>query len=198
MNKIAVVCGMALAVTALSACTQRFADTPSPTRFEASKQLKLQSASHWRAVAAEFAAQISADLRQKGINQPLYVADVKAEYPFVEGFQELLASALVAQGWDLRTTPRSALSVNVRYSVYRSSLSRKDVPIVEESVPENIQYQQYTDGPIPRTEVLVTASIVESERVLVRRSKVYFVTDEDAGLYWKKASGAVDVKVKGE
>ncbi|MDR2452668.1 MAG: hypothetical protein LBE85_13120 [Candidatus Accumulibacter sp.] len=56
-------------------------------------------------------------------------------------------------------------------------------------------------GQVPKTEILVTASVTQGDRIVVRRSNVYFTSDEDAALYWNQRPSPVPVTtlpVKGE
>jgi hypothetical protein len=48
-------------------------------------------------------------------------------------------------------------------------------------------------GHVPATEILVTASITQGDKIVVRRSNVYFTSDEDAALYWGKRPGSAPV-----
>jgi hypothetical protein len=48
-------------------------------------------------------------------------------------------------------------------------------------------------GHVPKTEILVTASVIQGDKIVVRRSNVYFTSDDDAALYWKKRPGSAPV-----
>ncbi|MDR0439430.1 MAG: hypothetical protein LBI59_00375 [Candidatus Accumulibacter sp.] len=50
---------------------------------------------------------------------------------------------------------------------------------------------------VPATEILLTASVTQGDKIVVRRSNVYFTSDEDDLLYWQKRGGKT-VPVKGE
>jgi hypothetical protein len=49
---------------------------------------------------------------------------------------------------------------------------------------------------VPKTEILLTASVTQGDKIVVRRSNVYFATDEDAALYWQGFGGKT-MRVKG-
>ena len=124
MNKLAT-SGLALALAGtLIGCAPRYADVPAPTRFENSVQQKLQAAQHWQVIADHFARNIAEDLRKNGNQRALHVATPGGEQAFVEGFRELLITALVAQGLPVSTDARDALTVDVRYSIYRFNPQR--------------------------------------------------------------------------
>ena len=239
MRGTKVVLGTAMALTLLSGCASRYADTPQPTRFETSKQSKLQAAQHWQVIANNFAAQLTSDLRGKGVTQALHIPASKDDYAFVEGFRELLTTALLAQGWDIRTTPRNALTVDIRYSIYKfqperlknvyyhgeatalvaglwavsgivdggMSAGAKALSVavladaagwIVQDAPGGPEKAQYASGPVPQSEILVTASVTEGDRIVARRSNIYFAADEDKALYWHKPGQGTELRVKGE
>lgn len=239
MRGIPVILGTAMAVALLSGCAARYADTPQPTRFETSKQKKLQAAQHWQIIANDFAAQLTGDLRAKGVTQPLHIPARQDEFAFVEGFRELLTTALLAQGWDIRTSPKNALSVDIRYSIYKfqperlknvyyhgeatalvaglwavsgivdsgMSAGAKALSVavladaagwIVQNAPDGPEMAQYARGPVPQSEILVTASVSEGERLLARRSNIYFAADEDKALYWQRPGQGTELRVKGE
>jgi hypothetical protein len=235
MRKISVL-GAAIAFVALAGCTT-YSDTPTPSRYESSRQQKLTAADHWRLIADDFARQISADLKPKCGEQALYIVPPGkgGDFSFVEGFRELLTTALVNQGCTVRTSSKNALQVDIRYSVYafqpdRSTyyygemtalaaglwavggiatagsstgavaLGTKVVSIsaLTEAAGWTLNGQgKDAIGPVPRSEILLTASITDEDQIVARRSKIYFVADEDSALYWNKRSGGAELRVKG-
>lgn len=239
MRGTKVILGTAMALTLLSGCASRYADVPQPTRFESSKQKKLQAAQHWQVIADNFAAQLTSDLRGKGVTQALYIPAGKDDYAFVEGFRELLTTALLAQGWDIRTSPKNALSVDIRYSIYKFQPERlKNVYFrgevtalvaglwavsgivdggmsaggkalsvallaetadwIVQDAPGGPEKAQYAGGPVPQSEILVTASITDGDKIIARRSNIYFAADEDKALYWKRPGQGTELRVKGD
>lgn len=120
MKRLVTCCALASMVFLLGGCaTSKFADNPNSTRFDVSNQYKLQAAEHWHIIAEHMAEQLSTDLKSKKVKQPLYIVPASIDYPFVEGFRELLTTAMLAQGWDIRLQPKDALPIDIRYSVYR-------------------------------------------------------------------------------
>ncbi len=225
----------------LSGCAApRYSDAPTPTRFAVSQQQALQAAAHWQAIADNMAEQISADLKNKGQARILYVKVTDQETAFVDGFRELLTTALVNQGWDLSTSPKGALTVEVRYSaqtfrpervqnVYHygdatalvaglwavagiadSGLSRGAKLLAATAGAEGFAWfrnestegghmNKVIDGPIPQTEIILTAQVLDNDRILARRTNLYYAIDKDIGLYWKRtASTSTTLQVKGE
>lgn len=55
-------------------------------------------------------------------------------------------------------------------------------------------------NPMPKTEIIITASVADNNRIVARRSNVYFTADEDAALYWQRSGTGrgTTLPVKGE
>ncbi len=239
MNRLAT-SGLALALAGMMiGCAPRYADVPAPTRFENSAQQKLQAAQHWQVIAEHFARNIAEDLRQNGSNRALYVATPGGEQAFLEGFRELLITALVAQGVPISIDPRDALTVDVRYSIYRFSPQRAQntyyygeatalgsglwalgavasaniassagvtagVKLLTAAAgldgfawlhQEALGNGRYASGPVPRSEILLTASIADRSRIVSRRTNIYYATDEDRALYWDQTGRSNTIKL---
>jgi hypothetical protein len=219
----------------LAGCASKYAETPKPTRWEASRQQKLTAADHWRLIADDFAAKLVADLRKKdkAVGTPLYIPlNENSEFPFVQGFRELLTTALVQQqDMDVRVRPSgNERIVDVRYSIYRfnpdratntyyygeataltagliaiggivsggtsasvsagaGSLAARTLGTV--GALEAMGWAQEEGlrgkdarGPVPQSEILLTASVTQGDRFVTRYSSIYYAADEDVGLYW--------------
>lgn len=241
MKKI-LVTSLAIAITGLFGCAARYADVPAPTRFENTKQQKLQAAEHWRNIADHAAGQIANDLHDKLNGRAVFVPQPGGEQAFVEGFRELLITALVGQGLPVSTEAKNALTVDVRYSIYRFSPDRaKNIyyygdatalaaglwavgGIVAADVSsaggvsagaklltvaagldgfawlsnEAMGRGQYASGPVPRSEIVLTSSVVDGSRIVSRRSNIYYTADEDPGLYWNRSAATHSVTVFGD
>lgn len=111
--------GMAVALAGLTGCASRYADVPAPTRFENAKQHKLQAAQHWQLIAGHVATQLHGDVKDRLNGRPLHVPQPGGEQAFVEGFRDLLTTALVEKGLPVSIDGKDALTVDVRYSAYR-------------------------------------------------------------------------------
>lgn len=205
-------------------------------------QEKLQAADHWRKIAEHFAGQLAADLNGKLNGRALYVPTPGGEQAFVEGFRELLITALVQQGLPVSSEARNALVVDVHYSIYRFRPDRAEntyfygeatalttglwaiggvmaadissVGGVTAGVKllsaiaglegfswlanERMGKGQYATGPVPRSEILLTASIADNSRIISRRSNIYYAVDADQDLYWKRTAQAQSISVFGD
>lgn len=180
MKRLATICALASMVFLLGGCaTSKFADNPNSTRFEASNQYKLQAAEHWHIIAEHMARQLSGDLNVKGVNRPLYIMPASNDYPFVEGFRELLITALLAQGWDMRLQPQNALPVDIRYSIYRFRPQRAS------------QLYHYGDATMLVAGIWAISGIVETNSIAVG-AKALATAATLEGFGWMKNEGRGD------
>lgn len=229
------VASVALAMAGLSGCVSRYADVPAPVRFSNVTQSKLQAAKHWQIIAEHAAGELAKDLRGKLNGRPLFVPQPGGEQAFVEGFRELLITALVGQGLAVAVDPRNALVVDVRYAIFRFRPDRLKetyyygeatalaaglwavgglvTATVHSSTPavavgataltlaaaadgfgwlrdESLGMGQYASGRVPQSEILLTATVTESGRIISRSSSIYYASDDDAALYWPKPASA--------
>lgn len=230
MNKITIF-GIALVIAEMLAgcAAPRYADVPAPTRFENSTQKELQAAQHWQAIADHFASQLAGDLAGKLNGRAVYVPQPGGEQAFVEGFRELLITALVSQGVPVSTEAKDALAADVRYSIYRFRPDRLQstyfygdatalaaglwavggLAVANVSSAAGVEgfgwlsneamgRGQYVSGPVPRSEILLTASVTDGQRIVGRRSNIYYTADEDQALYWDRPAAAYRVSVGGD
>lgn len=231
----------ALIACGLAGCmSSQYADAPTPTRFQRTDQLKLQSAAHWRVIAEHFATQMTKDLQSKQLTRPVFITSENGDFAFVEGFRELLTTSLVNQGVEISTVPEGADKLDIRYAAYRFDNNRTydsriygvkamsvagawalDGMIVSKIVKHaadlnwplalvgaaiadlaDVEQSKRAKGLFPKTEIVLTASLQRDNRIVARRSNVYFTADEDAALYWQKtgkaANRGVMMPVRGE
>lgn len=233
----------ALIACGLAGCmSPQYADAPTPTRFQRTDQLKLQSAAHWRVIAEHFATQMTKDLQAKQLTRPVFITSENGDFAFVEGFRELLTTSLVNQGVEISTVPEGADKLEIRYAAYRFDNNRTYDPktqwlatllvggawaleglVVSQALNvknwdslirpgllggaaildwQDFQSAKQAKGAFPKTEIVLTASLQRDNRIVARRSNVYFTADEDAALYWQKtgktANRGVMMPVRGE
>lgn len=220
-----------LAGLVVGCAAPRYSDVPAPTRFENSKQQQLQAAHHWQLIAEHFAKQIASDLQDKLGGRAVFIPQPGGEQAFVQGFRELLITALVQQGVPVSTLPSNALTVDVNYSIYRfrpervvstyyygdavaltaglwaiggisaASLSSATaanagakllatvVGLEGFAWVNNVLRGDHTNSAVPRSEMILTASVADNSRIISRRSDIYYTSDDDPRLYWDR-SGA--------
>lgn len=109
----------ALLAAGTAGCASRHADVPAPTRFANEDQQKLQAARHWQLIADHFAEQMATSVQGKLNGRALYIPQPGGEQAFVEGFRELLITALVNRGVPVAVSEQGALVADVRYNAYR-------------------------------------------------------------------------------
>lgn len=56
---------------------------------------------------------------------------------------------------------------------------------------------KYASGPVPRSEIILTASILDRGVIVSRHSNIYYSADEDSALYWQRPSQGRALKVSG-
>lgn len=241
MRKL-VMTSLMVAMASMAGCASRYADVPAPARFENTKQQKLQAADHWRSIADHVAGQLANDLRGKLNGRAVYIPQPGGEQAFVEGFRDLLITALVAQDVPVSTEAKNALTVDVKYAIYRFRPDRLQSTyyygdatmlaaglwavggIVAADVSsaggvsagaklltvaagldgfswlsnEVMGRGQYASGPVPRSEIVLTTSVVDATRIVSRRSNIYYTADEDKALYWDRPAAAHNITVVGD
>jgi hypothetical protein len=57
---------------------------------------------------------------------------------------------------------------------------------------------QHASGPVPRSEIILTAAVADNARLVSRRTNIYYTMDEDSDLYWKKPGRGVSIPVVGD
>lgn len=240
--KLALTTAALLVMTAFAGCTSRYADVPQPTRFDNTKQQKLQAAEHWKVIAGHAAAQLAADLKGKYGERAVHVPMPTGEQAFVGGFRELLITELVAQGIPVSTKPANAMLVDVRYTIFKFRPDRLENTrfygdatmlaagiwaiggVLDASISsavgsdagakllltvaglegfswvknEGMGRDQRTVGPVPRSEILLTTTVQDADRIVSRKSSIYYVADEDSALYVNRPATAHTLTVRGD
>ena len=57
---------------------------------------------------------------------------------------------------------------------------------------------QLASGPVPRSEIILTTSVVDANRIISRHSNIYYAVDEDRALYWDRPATAHTISVVGD
>lgn len=111
-----------LGVLIISGCAARHSETPLATNFPTTKQEKLQAASHWEAITADMAKELSASLPTP-LTGSLYVQTAQ-ESPFNRAVKDQLITSLVQSGHPIAKTPDAAIKVEVDTQVVEFSPNR--------------------------------------------------------------------------
>jgi hypothetical protein len=191
-----------IAAVALGACSAPYAPTPLATNFPTTKQETLQAAAHWGVIGNHIEQQVIAELK-KSSPRPLYVASPAKPTPFQQALTAQLISSLVKDGYVVSRSPAGALQLsldiqaltfapdrkkNLPINPFTSSAGKvgrlvKAVGIGGAIDAYNWYDSEYTAGPTPSTELIITASVTDQYRYYVRATNTYYVADADRALY---------------
>jgi hypothetical protein len=115
----------------LTACATPYSDTPTPTNFATSKQLKLQAGAHWNAIAQHAADSLMNSLKVgKGCVaaqpecQRVYVRAPKEASEFSQAFRTQFITALVNSGVAVAKNPGGAMEIEFDVQVVKFSPKR--------------------------------------------------------------------------
>lgn len=208
---------MIAGVAGLSGCATPYSEAPLATNFATTKQQKLQAAAHWNVIASDVAKQIAAGLKNN--MPPLFVNQSVAKTAFDRAFSNQLISALVGDGFSVQKAPTGALSVEVDTQVVLFSPDRPQYKYVgvptalmtgvwalhtAEATSGAVLYagvaaadayswfrSEFATGETPQSEIIVTISVSDADRYLVRSTNVYYVADTDRRMYEPPAAPRV-------
>ncbi len=193
----------------LAGCVAPYTEAPVATNFKSENQKKLQSASHWQLIAEDTSTQLIRTLPstkqalyvvqnaqqspfQQAFNQQLISSLIAAGYPVMK-----------------HADSGYTLTVDVKVDPVRFSKNPKRAPIVGEGTTLagglwvlrniyrhgspgaammggavsydilNFLKSEYASGPTPKTELVVTASVSDTNRYYANSTSVYYTTDDD-------------------
>lgn len=89
----------------LTACAAPYSETPVPSNFVVSKQLKLQTAEHWRIIADDVAKKIHDAYKA---TTPIFIKTSKSDSQFNRVFKQQLSAALVNYGLTVLLEPNNS------------------------------------------------------------------------------------------
>ena len=156
--------------------------SPTPVGHPMTAQTTMHTASHWQALAADTAKQITG-LRDSAINEAARLAETAGEpftepdfaladnvsfyvepldpaMPFARAFHELLITYLVQNGADV-------------------VLHKEDAYVVHYAVQPVRHDNTDTVNLDVFSEVMITVSLLDGGKLLMRRSRVYYVDDDE-------------------
>lgn len=156
--------------------------SPTPVGQPMTSQETMHTASHWQALAADTAKRISG-LRDSAINESARLAEIAGEpftepdfaladnvsfyvepldpaMPFARAFHELLMTNLLQNGADV-------------------VLHREDAYVVHYAVQPVRHDKTDTLNLDAFSEVMITVSLLDGGKLLMRRSRVYYVDDDE-------------------
>ncbi|WP_334154703.1 hypothetical protein [Tepidimonas sp.] len=194
----------------LGGCTH--APIPVAENFPYTAQKKVRSAGHWDAVAGHVVSTTLTRLGQTpAAGAALQVGLPASPTAFDRAFRELLITRLVSEGKTVVERDDAPIKVSYQAQVVRHNSDRPhfipglftaitsgvyvahylgvhahpDAAMVGGlgyAVIADVARSQYTGGPT-HTEVILTTTIMQGDRYLVRNTDVYYVEDSDATLF---------------
>ena len=180
-----------------------------PTRIQA----HLQAGQHWQRIAEDTAQQLADALARAqrcgprfNPCQPVYLADPERPSEFSRAFGNALLTALVQRGLAVAQFPDGALVAQIdvqpvrfaanRPQYRRAGIAREVGPGIWALEAPDAPTQGATDAPVagwfhpefsagatPRSEILVTVSVLDGGRYAARSTQVYYVSEDDRTLY---------------
>ncbi len=174
-------------------------------------QKKVKAAHHWDVIATDIAQETKAILSQGNsrANQPIFVAPSQESTAFTRAFHNFLVTRLVRQGFNVTEERAGALEVRYETQVVRHNSDRYahrpgtlTALVAGILVGRNVHTWDATEkglgalalaagldvgvghaASVTKTELLVTTSMLDAGRYVMRKSDVYYIEDEDGSLY---------------
>lgn len=184
---------------------------PSAENHPLTSQKKVKAAHHWDVIAADIAQETKSILSQGAspANQPIFVAPSLESTAFTRAFHNFLVTRLVRQGFNVTEERAGALEVRYETQVVRHNSDRYaqrpgtlTALVAGILVGRNVHTWDATEkglgalalaagldvaaghaASVTKTELLVTTSILDAGRYVMRKSDVYYIEDEDGSLY---------------
>lgn len=131
------------------------------------------------------------------VEQGSLVADVRynayrfkqdrAANTYYYGEATMLAAGLWAVGGVMAANITSANGVAVGAKVLTAAAAVDGFAWLKN---EGLGAGRMASGNIPRSEIILTVTVVDAGRIASRQSNIYYTSDEDADLYWKRSNSA--------
>ncbi len=183
---------------------------PVSENFPLTVQPKVRSAGHWNLVSKDVAAQTLEMLSRIGTTTGLHVSLPVNATTFDKAFREFLITELFKSGRVVQQTPDNALEVSYQVQLVRhESLRPHFVPGKFTMITSGLYalyglHAQHLDvqlagglglaavadyvasvdsGGPTHTEMILTTTVATGGRYLARKTDIYYLQDEDAGLF---------------
>ncbi len=216
---------MQMAIGAGAALLVGCASSPIPVsaNFPLTVEPKVRSAGHWGLLSNDVAKQTLESLGKLGLSGNLYVALPANATAFDRAFQNFLITDLVKSGRVVQQYPDQALEVSYQTQVVRHNSPRPHFvpgrftmiaaglsaaydlgfhPVGDKiagglafAVGADYIASENSGGPTA-TELILTTTIAQGGRYLVRKTDIYYIEEADTGLLQYRAPASV-IKVVG-
>jgi len=128
----------------LAACSTPYSETPVPSNFVVSKQLKLQTAEHWQIIANDVAKKINDAYKA---STPILIKTSKTDSQFNRVFKQQLSTALVNYGLIILIEPNGGFyELDIQTDLLKFSADRvkADTSMVPTSLATGVWSQDNT------------------------------------------------------
>lgn len=198
-----------VAVCALGACNNRYQAFPRAVTFAGSEQPVARSAAHWNLMAANEASLISAAFESP---PALFIEPADAsDSPFEQAFARLLSAQLLASGANVVINPGAAgllLDYDIMVVSHDNGRSLRPRPgffsaafaiaAIAGNVPNwennklaiiplalglDVMTDLWRDTRETMSEVIVTTTLHDGDRLLRSDARIYYIRDADLGNY---------------
>lgn len=200
----------ALMASLVAGCAQ--SPLPVAGNFDQTLQKKVRSSGHWQVVAGDAARETLKLLAATGrsADEPVYLVPAPSPAPFEKALHGLLTTELVKTGRPVVVKPQGALLMKYEVQVVEHKSARPyltpgvltllgaGVGVVYGLMDQDggarmlgvggaiagADYlgSTYAGGPTHH-EIIVATSVQAGDRILVRKTDVYYIEDADVGLF---------------
>lgn len=203
------ICLALLAACALGACNNRFQTYPRAVTFPGVEQEVARSAAHWNLMAANEADLITRDFETP---PALFIEATDAtDSPFEQAYQRLLTAQLLAAGANVMINPGTAglqldydimvishdngRSLRPRPGFFSAAFAiaaiagnvpnwaENELAIIPLAVGLDVLNDIWRDTRATMSEVIVTTTLHDGDRLLRSDARIYYVRDADLGNY---------------
>jgi hypothetical protein len=207
---------MQMAIGAGAALLVGCASSPIPVsaNFPLTVEPKVRSAGHWGLLSNDVVKQTLDSLGKLGVNGNLYVALPPTPTEFDKAFQQFLITDLVKSGRVVQQYPDRALEVSYQTQVVRHNSPRPNflpgrftmitaglyaayglgLAPVGDKMAGGLAYAAGADyiasessGGPTATELILTTTIAQGGRYLVRKTDIYYIEEADTSLLQYRA-----------
>ncbi len=201
---------IALSAVLVGGCATPYSKAPLATNFATIKQNKLQAGAHWQSIADDLAKTVTG---KTGAAKVIYLNAAASSAFTRAFHSQLLTALVNSGAQVAKSPADADVTVDietqtVKFGADRTQYGFVGVPTalaagawvlygMEVSVTavggataglvafDAVKYfrSEYASGPTPQNEIFVTVTVSDKNRYLARTSNVYYVADNDAGLY---------------
>lgn len=115
----------------------------------------------------------------------------RAANTYAYGELSLLAAGLWAIGGIVTADVASAAGVDIGAKLLGTAAAVEGVSWLRN---EKMNAGQYASGPVPRSEIILTSTIVDNSRIFSRITNIYYTSDDEPELYWDRPASEVVVE----